>query len=138
MAGCAITDAEVLDWIARYGATQSDIDALTLDKFNEEFLLNLDLTKECLAELKITSVEIKGGTVTLGVSLSRLEDGSAVGLRAINGSVRLLGRENLSSGTFSVLDADVDNGDFGDGNTSGIEYELPDSTPPAFFKVIVE
>ena len=137
-AGCAITDAEVLDWIARYGATQSDIDALTLDKFNEEFLLNLDLTKECLAELKITSVEIKGGTVTLGVSLSRSEDGSAVGLRAINGSVRLLGRENLSSGTFSVLDADVDNGDFGDGNTSGIEYELSDSTPPTFFKVIVE
>ena len=137
-AGCTITDAEVLDWISSYGATQSDIDALTMDKFNEEFLLNLDLTKECLAELKISSIHIEDGTVTLGVSLSRLEDGSAVGLRAINGRVRLLGRENLSSGTFSVLDADVSNGNFGDGNTSGIEYELLDSTPPAFFKVIVE
>ncbi len=137
--GNEITDEDVLDWIARYNAEQSDIDALgTMDKFNEEFLLNLDLTKECVAELKITSIHIEDGTVTLGVSLSRSEDGSAVGLRAINGRVRLLGRENLSSGTFSVLDADVDNGDFGDGNTSGIEYELPDSTPPAFFKVIVK
>ena len=81
---------------------------------------------------------MENGTVTLGVQLTRTEDGTAVGTRAINGRVKLLGRTNLSDGSFSVLDADVGNGDFGDGNTSGLEYELPNSTPPAFFKVIVE
>ena len=59
-------------------------------------------------------------------------------LEGINGRVKLLGGASLSDGSFSVLDADVGNDDFGDGNTAGLEYELPDSTPPAFFKVIVE
>ena len=136
--GNAIADEDVLDWIKRHGAGQSDINALTMDEFNKDFLLNLDITKECVAELKITSIQIEDGTVTLGVQLSRTEDGTAVGTRTINGTLKLLGKTNLVDGEFTTLDAGVGNGDFGSGNTSGLEYELPDSNPPAFFKVIVE
>jgi hypothetical protein len=136
--GNAITNGNVLAWIARYGVQQSDLNALTMDQFNEDFLLNLDPTKKCRAELRINSLQIANGTVTLGVRLTRTEDGTAVGTRAINGQVKLLGGANLASDSFSVLGANVGNGDFGDGNTSGLEYELPDSAPPAFFKIVVE
>jgi hypothetical protein len=137
-AGNAITNENVLAWIARYGVQQSDLNALTMNQFNEDFLLNLDITKTCRAELRITSFQVEDDTITLGVQLTRTEDGTTVGTRAINGRVRLLGGANLADDSFSVLDANVDNGDFGDGNSSGLEYELPDSNPPAFFKIVVE
>ena len=136
--GNAITNGNVLAWIAHYGAGQSNLNALTMAQFNEDFLLNLDPTKTCRAELRITSFQVEDDTVSLGLQLTRTENGTAVGTRAINGRVKLLGGASLSDGSFSVLDADVGNDDFGDGNTAGLEYELPDSTPPAFFKVIVE
>ena len=138
--GNEITDEDVLDWIARYGAEQSDIDALgAMDKFNGEFLLNLDLTKECVAELKITSIRIKDGLVYLGVQLTRTENNVAVGIRKTNGTLKLLGRGSLSSGVFAPLeDADVGDQCFEFGNTTGVEYELPASSPPEFFKVKVE
>ena len=135
--GNAITDADVLDWIVRYGAGQSDIDSLTMGQFNENFLLNLDLTKECVAELKITSFQIADGIVTLGVQLTRTENGTAVGARAINGTLKLLGTANLADGEFTALDADIGNGNFGNGNTSALEYELPDSNPPALFRAVI-
>ena len=136
--GNAITNGNILAWIAHYGVGQSNLNALTMDQFHEDFLLNLDPTKTCRAELKITSFQVEDDTVTLGLQLTRTEDGTAIGTRAINGRVKLLGGANLADGSFSVLDANVGNDDFGDGNTAGLEYELPDSAPPAFFKVIVE
>ena len=135
--GNAITNGNVLAWIARYGVQQSDLNALTMAKFNEDFLLNLDPTKTCEAEFKITSFRIENDTVTLGVQLTRTEDGAAVGTLAINGRVKLFGGTNLADGEFTTLDADVGNGDFGNGNTSALEYELPDSNPPAFFRAVI-
>ena len=137
--GNEITDEDVLDWIEKYGAEQSDIDALgTMDKFNEEFLLDLDLTKDCVAELKITSIRIEDGVVYLGVQLTRTENNVAVGTRKINGTLKLLGRADLATGTFTALQPDPFDDNFETGNTIGIEYELPPSNPPKFFKVIVE
>ena len=114
------------------------IDELTMDEFNEEFLLNLDLTKECVAELKITSVRIEDGVVYLGVQLTRTEDNVAVGTRKINGVLKLLGTADLAAGTFEPLQPDSFDSNFETGNAIGIEYELPASNPPAFFKVVIE
>ncbi len=137
--GTEITDADVLKWIEDYNATQSDIDALgTNAKVDEEFLLNLDLTKTCVAELKITSIEIEDGYVYLGVQLTRTENNVAVGKRKINGTLKLLGRADLAAGTFTALQPDSYDSNFETGNTIGIEYELPVNNPPKFFKVIVE
>ena len=137
--GNEITDEDVLDWIAEYGAEQSDIDELTMAQFNEDFLLNLDLTKTCVAELKITSIQIADGSVILNVQLTRTEDGTPVGTRAVNGKLKLQGRASLSAGAFATVDAaDVENDDFGVGNYATVEYELPVSNAPSFFKVIVE
>ena len=138
-AGNEITDEDILAWIEHYGGEQSDIDALgTMEKFNEEFLLNLDLTKACVAELKITSIVIEDGVVYLRVRLTRTEDNTAVGTRRINGTLKLLGRADLSTGTFAPIQPDAFDSNFSTGNTIGIEYELPASNPPAFCKVIVE
>ncbi len=137
--GTEITNEDVLDWIAHYGAEQSDIDALgTNAKVDEEFLLNLDLTKTCVAELKITSIRIEDGVVYLGVQLVRTEDGTPVGTRRINGTLKLLGRADLTAGTFETLEPDYYDSVFSTGNSIGIEYELPASNPPKFFKVIIE
>ena len=136
--GNEITDEDVLDWIAKYGGEQSDIDALgTMDKFTEEFLLALDLTKTCVAELKITSIRIEDGYVYLGVLLTRTEDGTPVGTRKINGTLKLLGRADLTTGAFAPLEADCDDR-FELGNSTEAEYELPASNPPKFFKVVIE
>jgi hypothetical protein len=133
--GRAITDADVLAWIESFGAKQADIDKLSADEFNEDFLLNLDLTKECAAELKITSIQIVDGVVYLNVSLVRTEGGAPVGTRAINGVLRLRGKADLAAGTFSTLGAaQVGNGNFATGNSSGIEYVLSGQNPPAFFR----
>ncbi len=136
--GNEITDENILGWLARYGANQSDIDKLTMGKFNEEFLLNLDLTKNCVAVVKMTSIRIEGDTVTVGVRLVRTEDGMDVGTRAINGRLKLMGGASLSEGAFAVLgEADIGNADFATGNVAGIEYELPQRNRPAFFKVVI-
>ena len=137
--GNEITDADVLDWIEQYGAGQSDIDKLTMDKFNEDFLLNLDLTKTCVAELKIISLAIEDGVVYIDVQLTRTEDNVAVGTRKINGTLKLLGRASLTTGAFAPLNAAVvGDPQFETGNTGGIDYELPVSNPPQFFKAIIE
>ena len=137
--GRKITDADVLDWIERFGAKQADINKLTMAQFNDDFLLNLDITKTCVAELKITSIEILDGVVYLNVQLVRTENGTPVGTRTVNGVLKLHGRVDLAAGTFTAInDADVGNADFSLGNTSGIEYELPANNPPAFFKVVIE
>ena len=136
--GNEITDADVLAWIAKYEGTQEDINALgTMDKFNEEFLLDLDLTKDCVAELKITSIRIEDGVVYLGVQLTRTENNVAVGTRKINGTLKLLGRADLTTGTFAPIDADCDDS-FESGNFTEATYALPASNPPKFFKAIVE
>ena len=138
-AGNEITDEDVLAWIEHYGGKQSDIDALgTMEKFNEEFLLNLDLTKNSVAELKITSIVIEDGVVYLRVQLTRTENNVAVGTRKINGTLKLLGRADLSTGTFAPIQPDPFDSKFQTGNAIGIEYELPASNPSKFFKVIVE
>ena len=137
--GTEITSADVLAWIEHYGAEQSDIDALgTKAKVDEEFLLNLDLTKTCVAELKITSIEVEDGYVYLGVQLTRTENNVAVGRRKINGTLKLLGRADLAAGTFTALQPDSYDSNFETGNSIEIEYELPVNNPPKFFKVIVE
>ena len=137
--GTPITDEDVLAWIAHYGADQSDIDALgTNAKVDEEFLLNLDLTRACVAELKITSIHIEDGVVSLGVQLTRTENDVAVGTRKINGTLKLLGRADLAAGTFTALEPEPFDNIFETGNSIGIEYELPATNPPKFFKVIVE
>ena len=137
--GNAITNPDVLDWIKHYGATQEDIDALgTNDRFGELFLLNLDPTKNCEAELRIASIRIEDGIVYVGVELTRTEDNVPVGTRKINGNLTLLGRADLATGSFEPLQSDVIDSNFENGNNVGIEYELPASAPPAFFKVVVE
>ena len=137
--GNAITNPDVLDWIEHYDATQEDIDALgTKAKFDELFLLDLDPTKNCEAELKISSIRIKDGVVYLGVRLTRTENDVPVGTRKINGTLTLLGRADLATGSFSVLDPDDFDSRFEYGNTADIGYELPAWNPPAFFKVVVE
>ena len=137
--GTPITDDDVLAWIAHYNGTQEDIDALgTNDKVDEEFLLNLDLTKACVAELKITSIRVENGVVSLGVQLTRTENNVAVGTRKINGTLKLLGRADLTAGTFTAVQPDPFDDIFETGNSIGIDYELPPSNPPKFFKVIVE
>ena len=142
--GNEITDADVLAWIESFNEgrptadIQEDIDQLSMDEFNKDFLLNLDLTKECVAELKITSVRIEDGVVYLGVQLTRTEDNVAVGTRKINGVLKLLGTADLAAGTFEPLQPDSFDSNFETGNAIGIEYELPASNPPAFFKVVIE
>ena len=137
--GNAITNPDVLDWIEHYGATQEDIDALgTNDRFDELFLLDLDPTKNCEAELKITSIRIENGIVYLGAQLTRTEDNVAVGTRKIRGTLKLLGRADLSTGSFTPLEPDAFDSSFEHGNAVGIEYELPASNPPAFFEAVVE
>ena len=137
--GNAITNPDVLDWIEHYGATQEDIDALgTNDRFDELFLLDLDPTKNCEAELKITSIRIEDGVVHLGVRLTRTENDVPVGTRKINGNLTLLGRADLETGSFEPLQPDVFDSNFETGNNVGIEYELPAWNPPVFFKVVVE
>ena len=137
--GNAITNPDVLDWIEHYGATQEDIDALgTNDRFDELFLLDLDPTKNCEAELKITSIRIEDGIVYVGVELTRTENDVPVGTRKINGNLTLLGRADLETGSFEPLQPDAFDSNFETGNNVGIEYELPAWNPPAFFKVVVE
>ena len=137
--GNAITNPDVLDWIEHYGATQEDIDALgTNDRFDELFLLDLDPTKNCEAELKISSIRIEDGVVYLGVRLTRTENDVPVGTRKINGTLKLLGRADLATGSFEPLQPDVFDSNFETGNNVGIEYELPAWNPPVFFKVVVE
>ena len=138
--GNEITNPAVLDWIEHYGATQEDIDALgTNDRFDELFLLDLDPTKNCEAELEISSIRLdEDGCVRLDVKLTRTENGVAVGTRKINGTLKLLGRADLSTGSFTPLEPDAFDSSFEHGNAVGIEYELPASNPPAFFKAVVE
>ena len=137
--GNAITNPDVLDWIEHYGATQEDIDALgTNDRFGELFLLDLDPTKNCEAELRIASIRIEDGIVYVGVELTRTENDVPVGTRKINGNLTLLGRADLATGSFEPLQPDVFDSNFETGNNVGIEYELPALAPPAFFKVVVE
>ena len=137
--GNAITNPAVLDWIEHYDATQEDIDALgTKAKFDELFLLDLDPTKNCEAELKITSIRIENGVVYLGVRLTRTENDVPVGTRKINGNLTLLGRADLETGSFEPLQPDAFDSNFETGNNVGIEDELPAWNPPAFFKVVVE
>ena len=137
--GNAISNPDVLDWIEHYGATQEDIDALgTNDRFDELFLLDLDPTKNCESELSISSIRIEDGVVHLGVRLTRTENDVPVGTRKINGTLTLLGRADLATGSFEPLQPDVFDSNFETGNNVGIEYELPASAPPAFFKVVVE
>ena len=137
--GNAITNPDVLDWIEHYGATQEDIDALgTNDRFDELFLLDLDPTKNCEAELRISSIRIEDGMAYVGVALTRTENNVPVGTRKINGTLTLLGRADLATGSFSVLDPDDFDSRFEYGNTADIGYELPAWNPPAFFKVVVE
>ena len=142
--GNEITDANVLAWIESFNEgrptadIQTDIDELSMDEFNKDFLLNLDLTKECVAELKIASVRIEDGVVYLGVQLTRTENNVAVGTRKINGVLKLLGTADLAAGTFEPLQPDNFDSNFETGNAIGIEYELPASNPPAFFKVVIE
>ena len=137
--GNAITNPAVLDWIEHYGATQEDIDALgTNDRFDELFLLDLDPTKNCEAELRIASIRIEDGIVYVGVELTRTENDVPVGTRTINGTLKLLGRADLATGSFEPLQPDVFDSNFETGNNVGIEYELPAWNPPAFFKVVVE
>ena len=135
--GNEITDEDVLDWIAKYGAEQTDIDELTMDEFNEDFLLDLDLTKVCTAELKITSIRIEDGYVYLGVQLVRTEDGTPVGTRKTNGTLKLLGRADLTTGAFAPLEADCDDR-FELGNSTEAAYELPSGNAPKFFKAVIE
>ena len=61
-----------------------------------------------------------------------------VGTRKINGTLKLLGRADLATGSFEPLQPDVFDSNFETGNNVGIEYELPAWNPPAFFKVVVE
>ena len=137
--GNEIKDSAVLDWIEHYGATQEDIDALgTNDRFDELFLLDLDPTKNCEAKLKITSIRIEDGVVYLGVRLTRTENDVPVGTRKINGTLKLLGRADLATGSFEPLQPDDYDSHFETGNNVGIEYELPASAPPAFFEAVVE
>ena len=137
--GNEIKDSAVLDWIEHYGATQEDIDALgTNDRFDELFLLDLDPTKNCEAELRISSIRIEDGVVYLGVRLTRTENDVPVGTRKINGNLTLLGRADLETGSFEPLQPDVFDSNFETGNIVGIEYELPALAPPAFFEVVVE
>ena len=137
--GNEIKDSAVLDWIEHYGATQEDIDALgTNDRFDELFLLDLDPTKNCEAELKITSIRIEDGVVYLGVRLTRTENDVPVGTRKINGTLKLLGRADLATGSFEPLQPDAYDSRFETGNAIGIDYELPASAPPAFFEAVVE
>ena len=137
--GNAITNPDVLDWIEHYGATQEDIDALgTNDRFDELFLLDLDPTKNCEAELRISSIRIEDGVVYLGVRLTRTENDVPVGTRKINGNLTLLGRADLATGSFEPLQPDVFDSIFETGNNVGIEYELPAWNPPAFFEAVVE
>ena len=137
--GNAITNPDVLDWIEHYGATQEDIDALgTNDRFGELFLLDLDPTKNCEAELKITSIRSEDGVVYLGVRLTRTENDVPVGTRKINGTLKLLGRADLATGSFEPLQPDAYDSRFETGNAIGIDYELPASNPPAFFEAVVE
>ena len=91
-----------------------------------------------MAELKITSIHIEDGVVSLGVQLTRTEDNVAVGTRKINGTLKLLGRADLAAGTFTALEPEPFDNIFETGNSIGIEYELPATNPPKFFKVIVE
>ena len=74
-----------------------------------------------MAELKITSIRIEDGVVYLGVQLTRTENNVAVGTRKINGTLKLLGRADLTTGTFAPIDADCDDsfesGNFTDINT---------------------
>ena len=137
--GNAITNPDVLDWIEHYDATQEDIDALgTKAKFDELFLLDLDPTKNCEAELKIASIRIEDGIVYVGVELTRTENDVPVGTHKINGNLTLLGRADLETGSFEPLQPDVFDSIFETGNNVGIEYELPAWNPPAFFEAVVE
>ena len=137
--GNEIKDSAVLDWIEHYGATQEDIDALgTNDRFDELFLLNLDLTKSCAAELRISEIRIEDGMAHVGVALSRTENDVPVGTRKINGTLKLLGRADLATGSFEPLQPDDYDSHFETGNNVDIEYELPASNPPAFFEAVVE
>ena len=137
--GNEITNPDVLDWIEHYQADQADIDALgTNDRFDELFLLNLDLTKSCAAELRISEIRIEDGMAHVGVALSRTEDNVPVGTRKINGTLKLLGRADLATGSFEPLQSDDYDSHFETGNNVGIEYELPASNPPAFFEAVVE
>ena len=137
--GNEITNPDVLDWIEHYQADQADIDALgTNDRFDELFLLNLDLTKSCAAELRISEIRIEDGMAHVGVALSRTEDNVPVGTRKINGTLTLLGRADLATGSFEPLQPDDYDSHFETGNNVGIEYELPASNPPAFFEAVVE
>ena len=90
-----------------------------------------------MAELR-SSIRIEDGVVYLGVQLTRTENNVAVGTRKINGTLKLLGRADLATGTFTTLQPDNFDNNFETGNSIGIEYELPPSNPPKFFKVIVE
>ena len=137
--GNEIKDSAVLDWIEHYGATQEDIDALgTNDRFDELFLLDLDPTKNCEAELKITSIRVEDGMAYVGVALTRTENNVPVGTRKINGTLKLLGRADLATGSFEPLQPDAYDSRFETGNAIGIDYELPASAPPAFFEAVVE
>ena len=137
--GNEITNPDVLDWIEHYQADQADIDALgTNDWFDELFLLNLDLTKTCAAELRISEIRIEDGMAHVGVELTRTENNVPVGTRKINGTLKLLGRADLATGSFEPLQSDDYDSHFETGNNVGIEYELPASNPPAFFEAVVE
>ena len=136
--GKVITDADILKWIEKYGAQQSDIDELTMAEFNKDFLMNLDITKDCTGELTITSIEISEGYVYLRVKLTRTENDAAVGKREINGILKILGADDLQSG-FSVIGSAVI-GDEKISGSSGItdaEIELDGDKPAAFFKATI-
>ena len=134
-----IADAAILAWIASYGAGQAHIDALgTNEKVGEAFLLNLDPTKACTAELKVSSIRVEDGMAYVGVALTRTENNVPVGMRKINGTLKLLGRADLATGSFEPLQPDDYDSHFETGNNVGIEYELPASNPPALFEAVVE
>ncbi len=142
--GTEITDDGVLAWIETYNAgrstedIQTDINGLSMDEFNKDFLLNLDFTKTCVGTLSITSIAVEDGYVYLNVQLVRTEDGTPVGTRAINGRLKLLGRASLTSGAFAPLQLNPFDATFSTGDTVGLEYELPAQNPPAFFRAVIQ
>lgn len=140
--GAAITDAGVLGWLEGVGAGQSDISALTQRGFGDAYLLNIDITKTASGEtggrLAVAGIAVSGGKAVVEVALSRKEGGREVGVRRINGSLRLLGAASLDE-AFEILDeADISNADFSGGNTASAEFDIGKNADSMFLSAAIE
>ncbi len=136
--GRSVTSEEVTAWLDGAGAAQSDIDAMTQQAFDDMFLLNLNPVKSGAYALSVTSIQIADGVATVGVGLSRFEDGVAVQGRAVNGRLVLYASASLAGGYAPVASAEVTNGTFSQGDSALVTIVLPEGSSGAFYRAVIE